>query len=252
MRIVDKIEALGLGNKSHAGWAFPTSVLRRLEELMPENMAATAETGCGKSTILFSNLSKHHSVFCIDDTKEKDHSSINFFKKCKLTKNNTIELVLGPTQRTLPVYSKFKKLDAVLIDGPHGYPFPEMEYYFFYPHIKTGGLLIIDDVHIASIGRFADIVAEDEMFEFVELVSTTVVLRRTAAPLFDPTGDGWWLQNYNKRRITGEHESLQQYRLNDGRRRESFGKLFGQDNTGEPFISSRDGQRKSYFSRLFS
>ena len=61
----------------------------------------------------------------------------------------------------------------MLLDGPHGYPFPDMEYYFFYPHIKIGGYLIIDDIHIPTIGRMADILQEGAMWEFVSLVSDT-------------------------------------------------------------------------------
>jgi hypothetical protein len=29
----------------------------------------------------------------------------------------------------------------------------------------------------------------------------TDFLRRTSAPLFDPWGDGWWLQEYNRRTL---------------------------------------------------
>jgi predicted O-methyltransferase YrrM len=226
MSIVDQIDAHGLADKPHAGGAFPSSVLRRLEELMPKKMGASCETGCGKSTILFSNLSENHTVFCIDDTKEEDNSSINYFKTCPLTIDKAIELVLGPTQLTLPAYKKFKRYDVVLIDGPHGFPFPEIEYYYFYPHIKTGGLLIVDDVHIASIGHMADVIREDAMFELVELVSSTAVFRRTEAPTFDPTGDGWWLQNFNRRRIPANNDYLKPYRLADGKALESFASHF--------------------------
>jgi len=33
----------------------------------------------------------------------------------------------------------------------HGYPFPEMEYYFIYPHLEENALLIVDDIHIQNI-----------------------------------------------------------------------------------------------------
>ncbi|MCF6322313.1 MAG: class I SAM-dependent methyltransferase, partial [Rhizobiaceae bacterium] len=212
MLITDKIAKLEISEKSHVAGAFSTTVLRRLEELLPEKITATAETGCGKSTIMFSNLSSNHTVFCIDD-REDDESSINYFESCKITKNKNVKLVLGPTQKTLPKYKGFKKYDVVLIDGPHGFPFPEIEYYYFYPHIKPNGILIIDDVHIATIGRLADFIAEDEMFEFVELVSTTAVFRRTDAEAFDPTGDGWWLQDFNRRRIPDGNAYLEPYAL---------------------------------------
>jgi hypothetical protein len=225
--ISDKIAELDISNKSHVAGAFSTAVLRRLEEIIPSNVAASVETGCGKSTIMFSNVSQDHTVFCIDDREHAGESSINYFETCPLTKNERVKLVLGPTQKTLPHYGGFKTYDVVLIDGPHGYPFPEIEYYYFYPHIREGGILILDDVHIATIGRLGDFLCEDPMFEFVELVSTTAVFRRTDAPAFDPTGDGWWLQDFNRRRIQADNSYLAPYALKDKNMRVPFAQAFG-------------------------
>jgi len=227
MLISDKIAELDISNRSHVAGAFSTRVLRRLEELMPETIQYSAETGCGKSTIMFSNISKHHTVFCIDDRVHAGDSSINFFETCPLTQNDRVHLVLGPTQLTLPKFDGFQTYDAILIDGPHGYPFPEIEYYFFYPHLRPGGVLILDDVHIATIGRLGDFLAEDPMFEFVELVSTTAVFRRTDAPAFDPLGDGWWLQDFNRRRIPHDNAYLATYALADDKMRVPFSASFG-------------------------
>ncbi len=104
----------------------------------------------------------------------------------------------------------------MLIDGPHGFPFPELEYFFFYPHLKTGALLVIDDIQIPTIGRLADFLSEDRMFERVELIGATAVFRRTDAPTLDPFGDGWWLQDYNRRRA--DFQKL--HYLQDGKRLE--------------------------------
>ena len=53
------------------------------------------------------------------------------------------------------------------------------------------------------------------MFEEVECIGSTAVFRRTAAPVFDPLGDGWWLQDYKRRRADfSTHIHLQ-----DGNRR---------------------------------
>jgi predicted O-methyltransferase YrrM len=215
MQIVNQIDKLGLTHKSHAAGAFPSSVLREIEKILPTSYENSLETGCGKSTILFSNLAKSHTVFCIDDRSEGSKSSIAYYEECPLTKRDRIALVLGPTQLTLPNYKEFKPLDVALIDGPHGYPFPDMEYYYLYPHIKIGGILIVDDVHIASIGRMADMIAEDEMFEFVNLFATTAIFRRTSAPLFNPFGDGWSEQHYNRRRIPANDVYRKQYRWED-------------------------------------
>ncbi len=93
-----------------------------------------------------------------------------------------------------------------------------MEYYFFYPHIKPGGYLIIDDIHIPSIGRMADILQEDAMWNFVTLISTTAVLQRTEAEETPTFGDHWWTQDYNRRRVNPEMEFF----LDDGKKLESF------------------------------
>src|ERR1022692_1971501 len=186
---------------SHAKGAFPTNSLQRIEEILPSDMEATAESGCGKSTILFSNLAKCHFVFSIDDRALLDQSSVLFYHNCPVTNKESVTEIFGPTQDTLATYSH-RSYDAVLLDGPHGWPFPEYEYMRFYPYIKPSGYLIVDDVRIPTIGRMADILAEDEMWEFVEIVgNNTAIFRRTNAPMFNPKGDGWWTQKYNRARV---------------------------------------------------
>lgn len=198
---MDQYDAWEAKGRWHRGHAFPTPILREIEALLPSSVERSAETGCGKSTILFSNLSADHRVFALDDREAGDESSVRFFEDCPLGRPERVQFVFGPTQVTLPSYAQHAPYDLVLIDGPHGYPFPELEYLALYPHITKGGLLIVDDVNIPTIGRLADFLAEDEMWEAVGLVSATAVFRRTAAPTFDPTGDGWWEQRYSRRRV---------------------------------------------------
>lgn len=200
--VMDAYEAWEQQARSHRAGAFPTAVLRDLERLLPSSVKTSAETGCGKSTILLSNISSDHTVFCLDDREYGEDSSVRFFNECPLTKTDRLRTVFGPTQRTVPRYEHPHSYDVVLIDGPHGWPFPEVEYCFFYPHIAVGGLLILDDCHIPTIGRMADVLAEDAMWSLEGFVSVTAIFRRTDAPLFDPFGDGWWEQRYNRRRIS--------------------------------------------------
>jgi hypothetical protein len=190
--------------QQHHGGAFPTSVLRDIERLLPGQVAASAETGCGKSTVLLSNLSAHHTPFCLDD-RDAPEGSVGFYARCSLTRLERVHPVFGPTQATLPAYSHPHGYDIVLLDGPHAWPFPDIEYWHFYPHIRTGGYLLVDDVGIPTIGRMADIIAEDAMWDLVAVISTTAVFRRTEAPTFDPFGDGWWIQPFNQRRVHPDH-----------------------------------------------
>lgn len=153
----------------------------------------SAETGAGKTTLLFSHLSANHTAFTLNvgDSMLKVTTS-------PLFRPGSVTFVDGPTQITIPQMQFRDPLDMVLIDGPHGYPFPDLEYYYFYPHIRAGGLLLIDDINIPTIGRMFDILKQDDMFELLEVVEYTAILRRTTAPTLNPLGDDWWLQGYNR------------------------------------------------------
>ncbi len=181
-------------------WHGAGSVTRNVLEAIMRHATAigpirrSAETGCGKTTLLLSHLSGDHTVFAVDAGR-----SISLAKASPILKAGTTSFVEGPTQRTLPAH-KFEHLhQLVLLDGPHGYPFPDLEYFFFYPTIETGGLLILDDLKIPSIGRMFDIVKEEAMFEVLDVVDrNTAFLRRTSAESIDPETDSWWLQGYNR------------------------------------------------------
>lgn len=154
----------------------------------------SVETGSGKTTLLFSNISKKHTVFALDG----GNNSITAVRTSPFFRPERVEWVEGPTQLTMPRYSFTDPIQFALIDGPHGYPFPEMEYYYIYPHLAEGALLVLDDIHIPTLKHMFEFLKKDAMFELVEVVMTTAFFRRTSAPTFSPTGDGWWLQGFNR------------------------------------------------------
>jgi hypothetical protein len=152
----------------------------------------SVETGSGKTTLLFSHLSSNHLVFAKDVGK-----SVSQVKVSPLFKAQTVTFMEGPTQGSLPNYRFTHKVQIALIDGPHGYPFPDLEYYYFYPLLEAGGLLLVDDIKIPSIGRMFDIIKADDMFNLLEIVDNMAFFRRSEAPLIDPQSDSWWLQGFN-------------------------------------------------------
>ena len=160
-------------------------------------IARSVETGSGKTTLLFSHLSREHKVFAM----EGDNRSITVVRDSPLLERSTVTFYEGPTQVTLPQHKFEQKLQLALLDGPHGYPFPELEYYYLYPHLETNAMLLVDDIHIPTIRRLFEFLREDEMFRLQQVVDTTAFFVRTEAPLFDPLADGWWLQTYNKKRF---------------------------------------------------
>ena len=169
------------------------AMLKHMNKL---NVLHSMETGSGKTTLLFSNISKSHKVFAI----EGDNGSITNVRKSSLFNSEAVEFIEGPTQLTLPVHTFENKLQVAFIDGPHGYPFPELEYLYIYPHLDENALLIVDDIHIPTIHRLFEFLKEDDMFTLLEVVEYTAFFTRTSAPPFDPHGDGWWLQQFNKKR----------------------------------------------------
>lgn len=157
----------------------------------------SAETGSGASTLLFSHLSERHTVFALDDAS----GSIANVRRSTILRQDVVTFVEGPTQATLPQHRFAEKLQLVLIDGPHGYPFPDLEYYYLYPHLETGALLILDDIHIPTVQNLFQFLRRDAMFTLEQVVQTTAFFTRTSAPAFDPLGDGWWQQGYNSRTL---------------------------------------------------
>jgi predicted O-methyltransferase YrrM len=157
-------------------------------------LSHTIETGSGSSTLLFSNLSNDHLVFTIGGA-----TSLEKVRKSELLNREVVTFIEGPSQQTLPRYNFHQEFDAALIDGPHGYPFPDLEYYYIYPRLKPGAVLIVDDINITSIRNMYKVIKADDMFMLLEVVGTTAFFQRTEAATFNPFGDGWWEQGYNRR-----------------------------------------------------
>lgn len=171
-------------------------VLRAIARHCGEGLSASLETGSGRTTLLFSHLSRHHRVFALDLG-----GSLSAVKTSPLLNAGSVEFIEGPTQVTLRNCGFAEKPQAVLLDGPHAYPFPELEYYCVYPHLEPGALLIVDDIHIPTVHHLYGFLREDDMFRLLEVVGNTAFFRRTSAAAFDPLGDNWWHQRYNRKRF---------------------------------------------------
>lgn len=167
-------------------------IVKSCEASLP--LSRSLETGAGKSTLLFSQLSLEHHVFCIDHNGLLDR-----IRQSEHFAAERVRFIEGPTQTTLPRFAFEGPLDLALLDGPHAYPFPDLEYYFVYPHLKPGGLLIVDDIQIPTVRRMFEILREDDMFRVESVIDNTALLRRSDSPTFDPLADNWAHQGYNRR-----------------------------------------------------
>jgi methyltransferase family protein len=156
----------------------------------------SVETGCGATTLLLSHLSEHHTAFALNAG-----GSVSHVRRSPLLRHGIVTFVEGPSQRTLPQHRFEDKLQLALLDGPHAYPFPDLEYYFLYPHLEPGALLVLDDIQIKSIHNLFQFLRSDVMFRLDEVVRTTAFFTRTDAPTFNTMGDGWREQRYNRRTL---------------------------------------------------
>jgi hypothetical protein len=196
--ITDNIDSRFHGRPQHRAQSIPLGTLRQIERFVKDGTKNTLETGCGASTIILAAYSRSHVVFAYDD-REHDGSSVLLAQNFPGFNAANVRWVFGPTQKTLPTWNFEAPLDFALLDGPHGYPFPDLEYFFIYPHLRQGsGVLGIDDIQIPTIHRLYEFLLADDMFELVALCGTMVFFRRTEARTFNPFGDGWWEQKFNR------------------------------------------------------
>ena len=181
----------------HAAGTLSSAALRAIaSHAAARHIHYSVETGCGATTLLLSHLSENHTVFALDVG-----GSVASVRSSPLLRRDVVKFVEGPSQRTLPAFRFEQKIQFALIDGPHAYPFPDLEYYYLYPHLETGALLAIDDIQIPGIHNLFDFLRADRMFRLEEVVRTTAFFVRTDAPIFDPFGDEWEQQGYNRRTL---------------------------------------------------
>jgi hypothetical protein len=181
----------------HGSGTVSVGVIDALARHLAGGVDRSVETGTGRTTLLFSHLSREHTVFTVDD--DQDGGSLRAVRDSPLLNDAVVRFVVGHTQETLRTHHFERPLQLAYLDGPHGYPFPDLEYWSVYPHIETDGLLVIDDIHIRTVHNLYRFLRDDSMWDLVDVVGNTAFFRRTTAPTLNPLGDGWWLQGHNKR-----------------------------------------------------
>lgn len=178
----------------HGAGMITVRALRRIARHGSGGLSHSAETGSGRSTLLLSHLSEDHLAFSVDAG-----GSLSRVRSSPLLRTENVRFVEGPSQLTVPQFRFDSPLDLVLLDGSHSYPGPDIDYFYLYPHIAPGGLLIVDDIHIPMIASMFRFLKEDDMWLLVDVAAHTAFFRRSASPTFDRLYGDWFLQGYNAR-----------------------------------------------------
>lgn len=151
----------------------------------------TAETGYGGSTIILSHASERHVAFAIEGSDR----TITGLRNEPDLRQDRVEFVEGESKNTLPLHRFDGELDLVLLDGPHAYPLPQLEFAYLAPHIRVGGWVVLDDVQIPSVHELYRFLSKEPGLTLEEVAVRTAFFRVKAAPPCGP--DGWERQGIN-------------------------------------------------------
>lgn len=153
---------------------------------------ASAEIGCGGSTIVFSSVSEMHTAFAI----EGESLTISALRAWPGFRADTVVFVEGESKGTLPGHVFRKPLDCILLDGPHAYPQPQMEFVHLFEHLAPGGWLVLDDLQIPSVHQLHTFLQRESFIALEEVVVRTAFYRKLDASPMGP--DGWQMQRLNR------------------------------------------------------
>ena len=156
---------------------------------------SSAETGCGGSTIVLSHASARHTAFAIDG----EDRTITELRQQGDFRNENVRFVEGETRNTLPGYQFDDEMDLVLLDGPHAYPLPQIEFAYLFPAVRLGGWLVVDDIQIPSVYELFSFLRKESSVVLEEVAVRTAFFRRVGVSELGP--DGWALQGINRHSI---------------------------------------------------
>lgn len=174
----------------HPWDAMAPAALEAIERRGP--FVATAETGCGGSTILLSRESGLHTVFAIEGVDR----TISNLRQHPQLRGEAVTFVEGETKNTLPAHHFSSPLDLVLLDGPHAYPLPQVEFAYLFPRVKPGGWIVLDDIQIPSVHALFQFLRAESSVLLEEVCVRTAFFRKVADPKPEP--DGWQKQGINR------------------------------------------------------
>ena len=154
------------------------------------------ETGAGLSTVIFLRRGVA-KVLSITPQGDAEFAAIRAYCNANGIDDGPLEGVSRRSEEYLPG-APLPPLDLVLIDGRHGFPSPFIDWYYTAGHLKTGGLMVVDDLQIATGMILADFMTADREWEEVLRPHghRFAVFRKSGEGILD--GD-WYTQEYLKR-----------------------------------------------------
>jgi hypothetical protein len=163
-------------------WGISKELGRYLLDVVTPDMR-TLETGAGVSTLIFAmGGSQHTAVAPFGDEMEEMR---NYAATIGIDASR-VTCVASGSEKYLPTLTDVE-FDIVFIDGMHAFPWPILDWYSTADHLKVGGLMIIDDTQLPSVGTLCEFLRFDTpRWLFAKTVGErTDVFKKIASSIHD-------------------------------------------------------------------
>lgn len=165
-------------------YSLSDNVLTWMTDHIPPG-GAGLETGCGYSTLVFAAMCSTHTAV---SPFPHEHRLIRDWGSEHALDMENVTWIAGLSQEHLPGLKNDPPLDTVLIDGDHAFPAPFMDWYWSADRLKVGGIMIVDDIQLAT-GRILKefLEMEQNRWELMDVLGRTAVFKRIST---DPVARG--------------------------------------------------------------
>ena len=155
-----------------ANWGISLEALEFIKNHLPSG-ARTLETGAGISTIFFAKQGYRHTAVTPSADEVERIKTACKEQEIDLSK---VDFRISPSEMALPAFNE--PLDLVLIDGGHGFPVPQIDWYYGSRCLKVGGLLAVDDVPTWTGGILRDFLRKQPGWTYLTTISAKTAFFR--------------------------------------------------------------------------
>jgi hypothetical protein len=118
----------------------------------------TLETGSGLSTLIFLERRAWHVAITPNAEEVVRIKRWAIEHQLEVSRLTAVPLA---SENHLP-HAHYEKLDCVLIDGKHAFPWPILDWFFTARMLRRGGLMILDDIDLWPVQQLADFLLSDK------------------------------------------------------------------------------------------
>lgn len=165
-------------------WGLAWAALDFIERTVQPGWA-TVETGAGASTMIFAARGAVHEAV----TPSRDESE-RILAECarRGISTDTVTFRIGSSADVLRDWEP-RPLDLVLVDGAHAFPYPTLDWWYLAPHLKVGGLMLLDDAYMPPVVAVLDYLRHSAAWRIERPPSYRTALARK---LHDEIPPGEW------------------------------------------------------------